>query len=316
VRRFFDAAAPQALVLLETELWPNCLLEAKRRQVPVVLVNGRLSERTAVRMRWPGFRALFREAAGALTVAGMQNEAHAGRLAGLGVARERLRVTGNMKFDSAAPPEADRVATLMRELALAGAGPVVVFGNSRPGEEALFEGVMRELRRDWPAAVGIAAPRHLARRDEALAALGEETELLTSLRRTGSARRSPLVLADTMGELDALYACADVAIVGGSFYEGVGGHNPLEPAAAGAATLFGPFMHNNADAASGLVEAGGAAQVEGPEELYPVLAGLIGDKDARERMSQRGLGVIEVNRGATDRNLRLILEAIGPTDEA
>ncbi|MBN2307667.1 MAG: hypothetical protein JXR94_01775 [Candidatus Hydrogenedentes bacterium] len=314
VRRFIRQARPRALVLVETELWPNVLRGARRHGVPVVIVNGRLSDKHFPRYR--RFRRWLRPALRCITAAGMQNQEYAGRLAELGVDPGAIHVTGNTKFDGVATDvPAETRARLRAENGFQEDQPILLFGSTRPGDETLASQCWRELREEFPALRLVIAPRHLKRLDEATAPFDEPLLFRSQVREGRAPAGERVLILDTMGELVAFYASATVAVIGGSFFPGVEGHNPLEPAALGVPTVFGPYMRNFVDPARVLVEGGGAEQVARPDELAGALRVLLRDPERRAAMAARGRAAVLANRGAIGRNLD-VLEAVLEGDDA
>ena len=304
VARFFERAQPRILVLVETELWPNLLMEARRRDVPVALVNGRLSKRHYPRYQRMG--GLLRPGLAGIRLAAMQSECDAERARQLGVNPEVVRVTGNTKFDGApSPPAADVSDSVRSECGLADGAPVVVFGSTRPGDEALAARCREALRSSHAGVAVIAAPRHVQRASEAAKAFSGVLARFRSERRAGNGEEEeePVLILDTVGELSQFYALATIAVVGGSFYPGVGGHNPIEPAALGVPVVFGPHMDNFRGPARILLEAGGAVQADAPARLPEVLARLLGDREERMAMGRRARAAVDANRGAIARTM-------------
>jgi 3-deoxy-D-manno-octulosonic-acid transferase len=276
------------------------------------MVNGRISTRHYARYR--RIAPLLRGPLDAVVAAGMQNAAYAGRLASLGVPGDRITVTGVAKFDAAPdPPPAARLDGLRAECGLEADAPVVVVGSTRPGDEARAEHLRQALLERWPRLQLVVAPRHLTRLEEARAAFPPEAVRLRSQAGEGAGRTAAgqVLIVDTMGELAAFYALATVAVIGGSFDPAINGHNPLEPAALGVATVFGPHMGNFPDAAAALVEGGAARQVPDADGLADAVARLLDAPEDRRAMAERGREVVEANRGATERNAGLILRAAG-----
>ena len=313
LRRFLDTARPRALVLVETEIWPNMLRECRRRDIPVIIVNGRLSDKHFVRYRqrakW--LRPVFAQ----LSAVGVQNDVYAERFAALGVAPERIVVTGNTKFDGVATTVAPRARPRLRaELGWGPETPVLVFGSTRPGDEALAAACWARLAGEFPELRLAVAPRHLDRAGEAAACFGEEVARRSLLKekkqRPGEHR---VLIVDTLGELVAFYALATVAVIGGSFHPGVNGHNPLESAALGVPTVFGPYMSNFPDPARALTEADGAIQVPAPEALCETLSHLLRDAAQRQRLGTRGRKAVLAEQGAIARNVVLIARELGET---
>jgi 3-deoxy-D-manno-octulosonic-acid transferase len=310
VRRFVERLRPCVLVLVETEVWPNLVLETRRAGTPVVVVNARLSSRQFPayrRLRW-----LLRPAFSMLSTVGAQNEAYAARYSFLGTPREAVRVTGNMKFDAVRTEVDARSRLELRVGCGYGADtPVLVFGSTRPGDEALAARCWRALRDRFPELRLVVAPRHAQRLAEALEPFQGECPVLRSDIQAGRGPRDARVLfVDTLGELVTFYALASVVVIGGSFYPGVDGHNPLEPAALGVATVYGPHMGNFPEASEALLGRGGAVQVVDPGALCETLERLLSDRQACRALGTLGRKAVLENRGATDRNADLVAEAV------
>jgi len=292
VKRAFDDLEPRAIVLVEAELWPNWLAEAARRGVPVALVNARIGERSFRRYRRAS--ALFRPLIESLAAVGARTDADAQRLAALGVDERRLRVTGDLKFD-VEPAARDRSAA-REELGVPRDAFVVVAGSTHRGdEEEAILAAFAELKRRRTDAVLVLAPRKPG------------SMIADAVRRT---ERRPvelggLLLLDTLGELKDAYAAADVAFVGGSL-SCSGGHNLLEPAAAGVPVLFGPHTHDHAVPARLLVESGGGRCVDDAAGLAAQLTSLADDLDGRRRAGERARSVVAAGRGAARRTLDLL----------
>ena len=227
-----DALRPAGLALVETELWPNLVHEAGTRDIPVAIVNGRLSEERMSRYR--RWHRLYREVLAGIVRIGAQSDADAERFESLGIDRRRIEVTGNLKYDLG-QTEIDREAVFARVGWTPHAAPVVVAGSTGEGEDAIVLEAFLRCREAHPSTRLVLAPRHRSRVDAAEAAcadLGLETVKLSQVPPATAAGRDVLIV-DTTGELARLYALADVAFVGGSLVP-VGGHNVLEPIVAGA----------------------------------------------------------------------------------
>jgi len=306
VERFYAAVEPRLLILMETELWPNLIAGAAARGVPVVLVNGRLSARSAAGYRRLG--ALTRRMLERLTCIACQYPDHAERFIALGAPRERVAALGSVKFDVALPDHhAERVAALRVRWQF-GDAPVWIAASTHPGEEALALAAHREIRSRMPGARLILVPRHPARTAEVLALcraegcpVGRHSVVDTADQVAG------IVLVDEMGVLLDYYALAGAAFVGGSFVP-VGGHNPIEPALCGVPVVMGPQVFNFTD----VVEVFRAERcleiVERPEALAPLVAAWLGDTHGRAAAGARARAVVAANTGATAR-LRALLEA-------
>jgi len=303
VARFLDRIRPRLAIIMETELWPNLFTECERRGVPLVLASARLSAKSVLRYR--RFGSLFRGMFSASSLIAAQTPQDAERFVAIGAQSARTRVVGNIKFDMEL---AEGVMDRGRELrsAFGSARPTWIAGSTHAGEEDQVLAAHAELRRAEPSALLLLVPRHPDRFDDVAAAL--------SRRQWGFTRRSsgvvpdtatPVVLVDTVGELAALYAAADVAFVGGSLVP-IGGHNLLEPAALGLPVLTGPFHSNSRDIARLLLSQGAALEVADARELAAALARLLADAAERQRMGAIGRHIVESNRGSVARLLELI----------
>jgi 3-deoxy-D-manno-octulosonic-acid transferase len=311
VRRVFDAVAPGLAVIVETEIWPNFLREARRRGVPVVFVNGRISERSYARSRrWQvvagGF---FRRVLGDARLFLMQSEADARRLLALGADSARVEVAGNLKYD-VAPPTAGRVVAWLGEQGRANEGrAILVAGSVAEGEEHLVLSAFSKVRDKFPGALLVLAPRK-PERFEAAAALAAARGLRLVRRTQLDLSRSleqgmQVLLLDTVGELAALYQAADVVFVGGSLVA-AGGHNVLEPAWFGKVPLFGPHMQNFRDIAAAFLEEVAAIQVASADDLARRWEELLANPAKREAMGRAAQMLLERNQGATERTLERI----------
>lgn len=309
VRRFLKAARPRMLVLIETEIWPNLQREAERAGIPVVLVNGRLSEKHF--HRYQRAARLFAPAFARLTVAAMQDETTRDRILALGAHPDHVCITGNMKYDAVTTTVDAAVRTRIRaHHGIPGDAPILLFGSTRPGDEALAATCWDTLKDEIPALHLVVAPRHLDRIDEALAPFKEPVLRRSTLAKGTLPAGQRIHCVDTHGELTNFYAAASVAVIGGSFSEEVQGHNPLEPAALGIPTLFGPHMGNFAEPAAALCDAQGAISVHGPGDLLPQLNRLLQNAAERRHIGTRARKAVLDRQGATQRNLRIIRELL------
>ncbi len=305
VRRVLRRLRPLALVLMDSELWPNLVRITADAGVPVSLVNGRLSARSCRGYRL--VRPVFRRVLSRFSLLGAQTEQDAVRLRALGAPVDRVRVTGSLKFDltpEAAAPEGGLREVLARA-GVDGSGPVIVAGSTWPGEERELAAMYPRLAARVPGLKLVLVPRHAERADEVereLAALGVRVARRSRLGQGGGAvEPAAVVLVDTTGELMQAYALADVVFVGKSLTEH-GGQNPIEPAMLGRATVFGPYMENFPGVADELVAAGGARQVADA-------AGL------EQALGDRARAAVAARRGAADRCAELVLAGV-ETDPA
>lgn len=305
VRRFLDGAAPHALVLMETELWPNLLNETARRGIPIVLVNGRLSDKHFP--RYYRFRFVAKRLLNAISAAGMQNAEYANRIVQLGLAPDRVEVTGSMKFDVADAGDNTAIsAERMVAMGFRPGEPVLLFASTRPGDEALALSTWKSLRERYPDLRLVLAPRHPDRMQEIEALLDAPYVKRSQFGDESTNEDEPIFILDTLGELRDFLPAATIAVIGGSFFPGVNGHNPVESAALGVPTVFGPYMRNFVDAAEALLAEEGAVQVESASSLEPVLCELLADVEKRDNLGKRAQSCIQKHKGAVLRNVELI----------
>lgn len=299
VCRFLDRLQPHAGVVMETELWPNLLAAASARGIPVVLANARLSERSARGYRrWP---ALTAHTLSRLAHVGAQTAADASRLQTLGLPATRTTVTGNIKFDAQPADPSPGLALRQR---LGEDRPVWLAASTHAGEEGVILSAHRALREHHPQAVLILAPRHPQRFDE-VAQLCQKQGWATRRRSADDQTGCAVYVADTLGELPALMAAADVVFVGGSLTP-VGGHNPIEPAQQGKPILFGPHMHNFAEVRTQVLAAGAGREVPDAATLAAQLCTLIDAPSQQHHMGEAARALVTQHRGATARTMALL----------
>jgi len=319
VRRALAAARPGAVIIVETEIWPNFLRECRRAEVPVIFVNGRLSERS-----FRGYGRALSYSVGALagflkkvlsdaTLFLMQSDEDAARLIALGAPRERVLVAGNLKYDLAEASESPLSAWLEAELAKSDRRPVVVAGSVLAKEEVPVLRAFADVEREFPRALLILAPRKPEQFDNAATIIAESGRKLLrrrdlTLNGAGSAALSEpgnVFLLDSLGELGELYRLADAVFVGGSLVPG-GGHNILEPAAFSKVPIYGPSMENFREMSGKFLAAGAAIQVKSSEELGAAWSGLLREPERAARIGTCARDLVDRNRGATRRVLEHI----------
>ncbi len=305
VRRALDGFAPDLLVIMETEIWPNFFWMAARRGILLVIANGRISNKsfpTYRRYRW-----FFKHVLSHVNVLCMQSDDEAERIISIGAPSERVVVTGNTKYD-----QVERVVirteseTLLDELQLQEGVPVFVAGSTHDDEEKQVVATYRKLLERFPDLVLILAPRHPERTGGVLEAMRNdslEPVVLSRLRARDTAGEAHdavcprTVLVDTVGDLAALYSLATVVFVGGSLVP-VGGHNILEPAAFGKPVLYGPHMFNFREENALLTHSGGIS-VKDNNELYHRLYELLDNRELLDKIGLRGRQTIEDKMGSS-----------------
>lgn len=295
---------PAALVLVETELWPNWIAAAERRGIPVVLVSARVSDRSYP--RYLRFGGVVRRTLQRLTAIGARTERDAERLRALGAEPSRISVTGDLKIDFD-----DERRTLAPELRAALEGRrVFVAGSTHSGEERAVLAALREASPDGDLGL-VLAPRHVARVPEIEALVRNAGWVPKRRSALGGAPlgRGEVLVLDTVGELTPLYARADVAFVGGSLVP-VGGHNVAEPVLAGRPVLYGRHTHNVRHAARILTGCGAGRVVAEPAALGRALAEVLADPEAARRATERGRDALLRHRGSSERTAALICGAL------
>ena len=315
-RRALQATRPGAVIILETEIWPNFLREAKRASAKVIFANGRISDKSAARYErllgrfgyvLRGFFTRVLENADAFL---MQGESDAERVRRLGAPAERVIVTGNLKYDSP-EPATSRLETWLREaLARERRRPVIVAGSVTAHEEPLVLIAFGVLQGPFRDAFLVLAPRKPERFDAAAQHIEESQRKyvrrssldLAHTTDGAFAIGTDVLLLDSIGELASLYRIADGVFVGGSMVQ-AGGHNILEPAGLGLAPMFGESMENFRDVANTFLAAGAARQVENPEDLGVAWIEHTENPKLRAEMGAKARALVEANRGATARTL-------------
>ena len=312
VARFLDQFRPALALIVETELWPNLLFGCRDRGIPTHILNARLSARSL-----RGYRILaplIRRALASVRLVAAQSQEDARRFERLGAPAERVRVTGNLKFDIPPPQTAGFVQAFHN--ALGQKRPVWIAASTHADEEAPVLEAQRLLRAAHPDALLLWAPRH-PERFRAVAQRAREAGLRVANRSVETWPRpdTEVFMIDTLGELTSFYACASVAFVGGSL-QAIGGHNLLEPAATGTAILSGPHLHNFVDIARRLREAQAMRIIEGAATLAAALGDLFDNAGARQSMASNAARLLEEGRGALDRTLALIAPVLPEADLA
>lgn len=302
--RVFDAARPRALVVVETELWPEMLHQAGRRKVPTAVVNARLSDRSFRSYR--RVRPLLAPLLAPLRLVLARSQADGERFARLGVPTARIRTAGNIKYDLEPDPSPLPWTEVVRRAA--GSRPIIVAGSTMEGEEAVILDAVSRLDAAGRPVLLVLAPRHPERFETAAELVAGRGLGLT--RRSGSeppTDDTSVFLLDTIGELARAYGVSAVAFIGGSLAP-TGGHNPLEPALWGVPVLSGPHVHNFSEVYDEMTEAGAARLVADGDELAAALTEWLDNSDEAGVAGAAGRRVVEANRGATARTAAELLD--------
>jgi 3-deoxy-D-manno-octulosonic-acid transferase len=313
VGRVVAAIDPLFFVCMETELWPNVLRGLHRRGVPVIIANGRLSDRSF--RRYALVRKVMRPMLSSVRVFAMRSEEDAQRIIALGASPERVVITGNMKND-ALPASTERVDSWRRQLGLVGSRRVWVAGSTHRGEEEAVLEAHAAAKVDHHDLALIIAPRRPERAGEVQALV--EARGWRAVRRSGlpaAESAGTVVLLDTVGELAELYGVADAVFVGGSLVA-AGGHNMLEPARLHKAVLFGPHTSNFREAAAALAAAGGGFVVMNAVELGERLRYLLANAAEGHRAGEAAHATVVSRQGAVQRTLALLTQLIDALPQA
>jgi len=303
LRPFLNRIDPRLLILMESELWPNLLALCAQRKVPVIVANARLSPLSFQRYHY--WRALSAALLRPLSLLAVQSELDAKRFCALGVPPEKVKVTGNIKFDLNISPDFPQKRAQLQ--AMIGARRVFIAASTHEGEEKPLVAVYKALKKTFPNLLLFLVPRHPDRFLQ-VAQLCQRQGLQV-VKRSEKKALTPEVdvfLGDTLGELLLFYATSDIAFVGGSWVP-VGGHNLIEPAALGLPVLTGPQLFNFTAISRLLLDAGGAVLVKNQQALEDVLTTLLNDPALCLEKGQAGQKVVEKNRGALDKLAQLIL---------
>jgi 3-deoxy-D-manno-octulosonic-acid transferase len=308
VRRFFDRVRPRLLIVMETEIWPNLYHEAYSRGIPIIIVNARISEHSIGAYR--RLKSLTADALFKVSVIAAQSEGDAARMIEIGADKDRVTVTGNLKFDVNLPPSLLELGDSLR-LAWGTDRPVLTAGSTHEDDEGPLLEAFKGLLKTFPTALLVLVPRHPERFGRA-AQLARSAGLRVSMHSEspGCPRDTQCFVIDSMGVLLQYYAACDVAFVGGSI-AAVGGQNVLEPAALCKPVVVGPHTFNFRDILKQLVEAQGALQIQDAQELEDAVRRLFQDPELRDRMGLAGLSLVNSGRGAVQRTLALVKNLLG-----
>ena len=310
-RRALKSINPTAVLIMETELWPNFLRECRKRRIPVGIVNGRISQQSF--RRYLLIQPFIRRVLSSLTIAVMQSEADAQRLRIIGMPVQKLFTGGNLKFDAEVGSDlADKTTEIGERFGLNANVPLILAASTHAPEEQIILESFKQLKATQPVRLML-APRHPERFNE-VASLVQKSGMSWSRRTNAAApndREADVILLDTIGELPAVYSLAEIVFVGGSIVDR-GGHNVLEPAAAGTVVVTGAHTHNFEAIVSKMREASAIIQLravdadEAGPELTETLTHLFADPAWREKLARRAKQLVTDNRGATERTMQLI----------
>ncbi len=309
MRRFINKLNPSLLIIAETEIWPNLISILFSRHIPIIVVNGRISDSS-----FRGYKILkpfIKPVLNRVTVFCVQSPVDRRRLIELGVAESKIIVSGNLKFDNRSAA-LQAPANLRAQIGLRAEDLLFVCGSTHPQEEEVILAAYKQLLREFRNLKLLIAPRHPERcKDVAsiISRAGYRAVFVSDSAPCQNCLTHPVFILDTVGELRNFYNIADIVFVGGSLVK-KGGHNILEPAILGKPVLFGPFMHNFRDIAQLFLANNAAVMVSGRDELVDAIHRLLNDTKEMEQIVLRAYEVISANRGAAQKDLNQILAVI------
>ncbi|KEQ19486.1 lipid IV(A) 3-deoxy-D-manno-octulosonic acid transferase [Endozoicomonas numazuensis] len=309
--RFLNRIHPQMALMMETELWPNTIAACKARNIPVVIVNARLSEKSS--RGYAKLGSLTRKMMQNIHQVACQNENDGERFRQLGLPNEHLTITGSVKFDLSVDDEINKSAALLKSSWESGLGhkaQILIAASTHDGEDKPVLDAFKTILKKRPDTLLLLVPRHPERFNSVFEL--SKSQGLNTIRHSQATETSPdtqVIIGDTMGELMKLYATSDIAFVGGSLIKN-GGHNMLEPAALGVPVLSGPSVYNFTDISQQLEDAGGMRTIQNSEQLAAAVTELLADDAARKKMGSQAQAFVEGNKGALQKLLKLVTETI------
>lgn len=305
VNKVIRSVKPKIFIIVETEIWPNLIWCLFKNKIPIIVINCRISDSSL--RGYKAFRFLFKPLLDKVNLFCCQSKQDALRLEILGVNKERIRITGNMKFDLKVASASFNDSVLR----LDDNEELLVAGSTHPGEEEMILRIYKELRKKYPGLRLLIAPRRPERAKEiAISArqCGFDSQFVSEM--TNQKVQSPVVfILDTIGKLVSFYAIADIVFMGGTMIK-KGGHNIIEPAALGKPVIFGPHMFNFRDISAQFVESNCACLVHNEKELEKKLAFFLDNPESAAELGKRAQALVISNRGATHRNIELIKHII------
>jgi len=311
IRRAVSLVNPSLYIMIETEIWPNMIKEISSRGIPSAIVNGRISDRSFGKYKLA--KPFLSNTMKRVSVFCMQSSRDAERIISLGAPKDRVRITGNMKFDAGTSVDTGRSEEFRKMMGLTDGDSLVVAGSTHRGEEAIILRIFKKLSAEFPKLKLLIAPRHIERTkevEEAVRSLGLEPVRFSSISGTPAGKRDvkgdyQIFILDSIGKLRDIYSISTIVFIGGSLVAH-GGQNPIEPAALGKPVIFGPYMFNFREIVSVFLDNGAAILAKDPEELFGSLKILLGDSKRRSEMTRCAGLAISRNLGATERNIKEI----------
>lgn len=306
VESFLDKLKPDVFILLETEIWPNFIYACKQRNIPILLLNGRISDRAF--KRYLLIKDLLKVILDKIDLFCMQDEENKSRILALGAPENRIFVTGNIKFDIDLDKDFDlERLNIINEYLKTKNARLIVAGSTHPNEENKLLGVFKRLKSEYPYLFFLIAPRHIERSHSVrrqVSRYGFKSEFYSRLD-SRSIRDVDIIILDEIGKLRYLYKLSDIVFIGGSLIPH-GGQNPIEPAFFGKPVIFGLYMDNFREITRLFLSQKAALQVQNEEELFKNLSSLLNNPEAMKQLGENAKRVIDSNRGVTDRLMKFI----------
>ncbi|OED42511.1 3-deoxy-D-manno-octulosonic acid transferase [Endozoicomonas sp. (ex Bugula neritina AB1)] len=311
VHRFIKAVSPEVAIIIDTELWPNTIAACHQRNIPVILVNARLSERSA--KGYGKLGRLTRNMLQQISTLAAQDQEGGQRFIELGLSPSHLSVTGSVKFDLDVSPNILAAGKVLRQRwqnSMEGDVRLLIAASTHEGEDQKILNAFKEVRASDQRIRLILVPRHPERFDTVFSLIRQnDLEVVRHSEGSEASLDTQVILGDTMGEMMTLFAASDIAFVGGSLVE-TGGHNMLEPAALNLPVLSGPHVFNFAEISSSLEKAGGLKLVQNESELAEAVLFLLGNQQACSEMGDNAQAFVDANRGALQRTLDIISNSL------
>ncbi|HMV59946.1 MAG TPA: lipid IV(A) 3-deoxy-D-manno-octulosonic acid transferase [Agitococcus sp.] len=309
MRRFLEHSRPKLIIVMETELWPNLIDQAKQLTIPVMLANGRLSAKSAA--GYGKILSLVTPMLQALTVLAAQDQDTAQRFQDLGTPESTIQVTGSLKFDLTIPDDLTLRADELKQQWLLQTRPIWVAASTHEGEDEIVLTAFKQIKQQFNNALLILVPRHPERFDKVADLIAKQgLSIARRSQQQAITTEVSVFLGDSMGELLLWFALADVAFVGGSLVS-VGGHNPLEPAALAVPIVTGMTMFNFKQITDILLQAGALQQAANSQELAGVVCDWLNNPEQKQQAGQAALQVVNANKGALAKHLAIVEGLLG-----
>ena len=304
INRFLHRCRVKALIIMETELWPNLLRVTHKQKIPIIIANARLSARS--KRRYDSVKPFMKQILSQIKMLIAQSESDAARYMDLGLSEANVKISGNIKFDLTVPRNIFTQGDKIRERVGIAGRPAIMLASTHDGEEKIWVSIIKRIKLQIPEVLLLIAPRHPERFDD-VSQLMHAHDLSVARRSLGQVvtPEVDIYLCDTMGELLQFYAASDVSFVGGSLVP-IGGHNLIEPAALGLPIVTGNYLQNFEMVKRQLLDAQALLVLESPEAIAQSMVDLLLNREERLSMGRRAKEVVATNNGALQRHLDVI----------